>query len=49
MGRRKGLAEEIAGLEDDDRVEDALAALKAKVSKSDKTDKAGADKAGQEK
>jgi phage shock protein A len=34
MGRRKGLAEEIEGLEDDDRVEDALAALKAKVNKS---------------
>ncbi len=31
IGRRKGLAEEIAGLEDDDRVEDALNALKAKV------------------
>jgi len=38
MGRSKDLAEEIAGLEDDDRVEDALAALKAKVGKSDKTD-----------
>jgi phage shock protein A len=36
MGRRKGLAEEIAGLEDDDRVEDALAALKAKVESSTK-------------
>lgn len=35
IGRRKGLAEEIAGLEDDDRVEDALAALKAKVKKTD--------------
>ena len=35
IGRRKGLAEEIAGLEDDDRVEDALAALKAKVKKVD--------------
>jgi phage shock protein A len=34
MGRRSGLAEEIAGLEDDDRVEDALAALKAKVGKA---------------
>jgi len=33
MGRRSGLADEIAGLEDDDRVEDALEALKAKVSK----------------
>jgi phage shock protein A len=36
MGRSRDLAEEIAGLEDDDRVEDALAALKAKVGKSDK-------------
>ncbi len=36
MGRRKGLAEEIAGLEDDDRVEDALTALKAKVNSSTK-------------
>lgn len=36
IGRRKGLAEEIAGLEDDDRVEDALKALKAKLKKSDK-------------
>jgi len=36
MGRRKGLAEEIAGLEDDDRVEDALAALKAKVKTGSK-------------
>lgn len=35
MGRRKGLAEEIAGLEDDDRVEDALSALKAKLNKTD--------------
>ena len=47
MGRRKGLADEIAGLEDDDRIEDALEALKAKVGKSDKTDKA--DKPKQEK
>ena len=38
MGRSKDLADEIAGLEDDDRVEDALAALKAKVGKSDKID-----------
>jgi phage shock protein A len=38
MGRSRDLAEEIAGLEDDDRVEDALAALKAKVGKSDKLD-----------
>ena len=35
IGRRKGLADEIAGLEDDDRVEDALEALKSKVSKAD--------------
>jgi phage shock protein A len=35
MGRRNGLADEIAGLEDDDRVEDALEALKAKINKSD--------------
>ena len=46
IGRRKGLAEEIAGLEDDDRVEDALAALKAKVKKSDtpKDDEPGKEK-----
>jgi phage shock protein A len=31
MGRRKTLADEIAGLEDDDRVEEALAELKAQV------------------
>lgn len=50
IGRRKGLAEEIAGLEDDDRVEEALEALKAKVNKSDKVNKADkADKTGQEK
>jgi phage shock protein A len=41
MGRSKSLKEEIAGLESDDRVEDALAALKAKVGKSDKQDPAG--------
>ncbi len=35
MGRRSGLAEEIAGLKDDDRVEDALTALKARVNKAD--------------
>jgi len=40
MGRRKGLADEIAGLEDDGRVEDELAALKAKINQSDMTDKA---------
>ena len=38
MGRRKDLAEEISELESDDRVEDALAALKAKVSKPAKND-----------
>lgn len=38
MGRRKSLAEEIAGLEDDDRVEDALAALKAKVKSGSTAD-----------
>ena len=43
MGRSKGLAEEIAGLEDDDRVEDALTALKAKVGKSDKNEKENKD------
>ena len=49
MGRRKGLADEIAGLEDDDRVEDELAALKAKINKpaAEKTAKTG--KAAQEK
>ena len=36
MGRSKSLADEIAGLEDDDRVEDALEALKAKVGSADK-------------
>ena len=46
IGRRKGLAEEIAGLEDDDRVEDALAALKAKVKNPDtpKDDEPGKEK-----
>ena len=43
MGRKKGLADEIAGLEDDDRVEDALTALKAKVGKSDKNEKENKD------
>lgn len=38
MGRRKGLAEEIEALEGDDRVEDELAALKAKVNKADSAD-----------
>jgi len=36
MGRRKSLADEIAGLENDDRVEEALADLKAKVTKTSK-------------
>ena len=40
MGRRKGLAEEIAGLEDDDRVEDELQELKTKLNKQNKSDKA---------
>ncbi len=40
MGRRKGLADEIAGLEDDSRVEDELTALKARVNKSGTPDKA---------
>lgn len=44
IGRRKGLADEIAGLEDDDRVEDELKALKAQISKSDKEDKANQEK-----
>ena len=39
MGRSKSLADEIAGLENDDRVEDALAALKAKVGKTEVTDR----------
>ena len=37
MGRSKSLADEIAGLESDDRVEDALTALKAKVGEADET------------
>jgi len=50
MGRRKNLAEEIAGLEDDDRVENELETLKAKVNKVDKTEKTKkAEKAKQEK
>lgn len=44
LGRRKGLAEEIAGLEDNDRVEDELAELKAKVSKADKADSSNSEK-----
>ena len=41
MGRGKSLADEIAGLEDDDRVEAELADLKSKVGK-------GKDEAGKE-
>jgi len=47
MGRRRGLADEIAGLEDNDRVEDELEALKAKVGKSEKVK--DAESAKQEK
>ena len=47
IGRRRGLADEIAGLEDDDRIEDALEALKASVNKPDKSD--GSAKAKTEK
>ncbi len=36
MGRRRNLADEIAGLEDDDRVEAELKDLKSQVGKSDK-------------
>jgi len=43
IGRRTSLADEIAGLEDDDRVEDELTALKARVNK---TDLAGKDEKG---
>jgi phage shock protein A len=44
MGRRKGLAEEIEALEGDERVEDELAALKARVKKSEQSDSAGEEK-----
>jgi phage shock protein A len=44
MGRRKGLAEEIAGLEDDQRVEDELEALKAKFSKPAKPEEGAKSK-----
>ncbi len=43
IGRRGGLANEIDGLQDDDRVEDALEALKARVNKA-KPKKAGSAK-----
>lgn len=36
MGRRRSLADEIAGLEDDDRVEEALAELKQQVGGKEK-------------
>ena len=36
MGRKRTLADEIAGLEDDDRVEAALAELKQQVTKAPK-------------
>jgi phage shock protein A len=39
MGRGRNLADEIAGLEDDDRVEAELEALKSKVGESSKEDK----------
>lgn len=38
IGRRKGLADEIAGLEDDDRVEEALEALKSKVNEVEQSE-----------
>ena len=47
IGRRRGLADEIASLEDDDRIEDALEALKASVNKPEKSD--GSAKAKTEK
>lgn len=43
MGRRKSLADEIAGLENDDRVEEALADLKAKVSSANKPEQENKD------
>jgi phage shock protein A len=43
MGRRKSLADEIAGLENDDRVEEALADLKAKVTRSSKPEQENKD------
>lgn len=47
MGRRRNLADEIAGLEDDDRVEEALKDLKSQVKSGDgKGTDAGASKAG---
>ena len=43
MGRRKSLADEIAGLENDDRVEEALADLKAKVTSANKPEQENKD------
>ena len=43
MGRRKSLADEIAGLENDDRVEEALADLKARVSSANKPEQENKD------
>jgi phage shock protein A len=43
MGRRKSLADEIAGLENDDRVEEALADLKAKVTRTNKPEQENND------
>jgi phage shock protein A len=45
IGRRDSLADEIEGLEDDDRVEDALQELKSKVAEVEKTE-VEKDKAG---
>ncbi len=50
MGRRRNLADEIAGLEDDDRVEEALKDLKSQVkSGSAKRTESGAEEAGGDK
>lgn len=43
IGRRKGLADEIAGLEDDDRVEEALKALKSKVNEVEQSEQENKD------
>lgn len=43
IGRRKGLADEIAGLEDDDRVEEALEALKSKVNEVEQSEQENKD------
>ena len=39
MGRRRNLADEIAGLEDDDRIEEALKDLKSQVKSGDSKEK----------